>query len=68
MWRGNHWHTVRAMSATMLILATVVALLFIVFAVVVAVYAGEPFNIATLFGVIGVGMMLKLHWKRPAEA
>ena len=52
----------------MRLLATGVGLLFIVFAMVVAVYAGEPFNIATLFGIAGVGMLAKLHWKRPAEA
>jgi hypothetical protein len=56
------------MSGTMRLLATVAGVLFIVFAVVVAVYAGEPFNIATLFGIVGVAMLAKPHWKRPAEA
>jgi hypothetical protein len=52
----------------MRILATALGLLFIIFAVVVAVYAGEPFNIASLFGVVGMAMIVKLHWKRPTEA
>ena len=56
------------MSRTTRHFATVVGLLFIVFAVVVAVYAGEPFNIATVFGIVGVAMLTKLYWKRPAEA
>ncbi len=51
----------------MRLLATALGVLCIVFAVVVAVYAGEPFNIATVFGVVGVAMVVKLHWKRPTE-
>ena len=56
------------MSGTMRLLAMAVGLLFVVFAVVVAVYAGEPFNIATLFGVAGVAMMVRLHRTRPTGA
>lgn len=52
------------MTATIRLVATVVGLAFVVFAVVVAVYANEPFNIATLFGIAGLGMIGKLYWSR----
>ncbi|MGH9010277.1 MAG: hypothetical protein ACRDYF_10585 [Acidimicrobiia bacterium] len=55
------------MTGRIRLLATLVGVLFIVFAVVVAVYAGEPFNIATFFGVGGVALIAKLHWSRLTE-
>lgn len=42
--------------------------MFVVFAVVVGVYAGEPFNIATLFGIVGLAMLGKLYWPRDSGA
>jgi hypothetical protein len=56
------------MSRIVRLLAIAVGLLFILFAIVVAAYAGEPFNIATLFGVVGVGMLVQLRRKRPRPA
>ena len=53
------------MSGSLRLLVTAVGVLFIVFAVVVAVYAGEPFNIATLFGLVGTAMLVKMHRRRP---
>lgn len=50
------------------VLATVVGVLFIAFAVVVTAYAGEPFNIATLFGLAGGAILWNLYWKGPREA
>lgn len=56
------------MSTTTRALIMAVGVLFIVFALVVAVYAGEPFNIATLFGLVGIAMIVKLYRERPSQA
>ena len=43
------------------------AVVLVLFAVVVTVYANEPFNIATLFGVAAVAALVVLYRHRPSS-
>ena len=44
--------------------AMVVGVVLVALALLVAVYANEPFNIATLFGIAGAALIV-WTWRRP---
>jgi xanthine/uracil/vitamin C permease (AzgA family) len=44
-----------------------VAVIAVLFSVLVAVYANEPFNIATVFGLAGIAVLVKLYRRHGAS-
>lgn len=61
------WAYGPGMSRATRFTATVIGAIFVAFALLVAVYANEPFNIATVFGIAGAALIAWVWRKRALE-
>lgn len=64
--QGSWPTTVSSVKRSARILLVVVGVFLVAFALLVTFYANEPFNVATIFGLVGVGLIIWARRRGPA--